>query len=129
MLRAASFTSVTSPVLRLFQTDASQVNTNADSSFSDIVLPEKEVILFGQIVSGWKIIQPLTITIEQFNDLFIANEDVFGVYGDGDTEFEALEDYKSSLIDYYQLFEHRAQDDKEDQLLFNHLKLYISSTE
>lgn len=97
-----------------------------DTNFLPVTLPEKQIILFGEIIAEWRIVQPLTITIEQSDGLYIVSDEIFDVYGDGDTEYEAVEDYKISLLDYYQLAESRAREDEQNRALFDHLRLYLS---
>ena len=104
------------------------LETKAATHSSRVLLPEREMILFGKITAEWQIVQPLTITIEHADGLYIASDEIFDIYGDGDTEYEALEDYKVSLIDYYQLIEIRGQNDKQTQALLDHLQFYISQS-
>ena len=118
--------SVTSSFLRFSQADSTKIDRKAATNSSRILLPVREIILFEKITAGWQIVQPLTITIEHSDGLYIASDDIFGVYGDTDTEYNALEDYKISLRDYYKLIKIRAQDDKQTQALLRHLQFYIS---
>jgi hypothetical protein len=59
--------------------------------------------LEGLLGAGVSLLAPLPVTVEYVEDLFVVYDDLFGVYGDGDTEAEAVADYKLSLIDFYQL--------------------------
>jgi len=121
--------SATSSFLSFFQTDSTKIdNTMWATNSSRIIPPEREIILFEKITEEWQIVQPLTVKIEYSDGLNIASDDIFGVYGDGDTEYKAVEDYKTSLLDYYQLIKIRAQGDKQTQALLNHLQMYISHT-
>jgi len=118
---------IDSLIPKFIQTNISKIiNFWTDTNFLPFTLPEKQIILFGEITAEWKIVQPLTITIEQSDGLYIVSDEIFDVYGDGDTEYEAVEDYKISLLDYYQLAESRAHEDEQNQALFDHLRLYIS---
>ena len=118
---------IDSLIPKFIQTDISKIiNFCTGTNFLPFTLPEKQIILFGEITAEWKIVQPLPITIEQSDGLYIANDEIFDVYGDGDTEYEAVEDYKISLLDCYQLAESRALEDEQNQALFDHLRLYIS---
>ena len=56
------------------------------------------VYLYGRIIQGWEIIDPILITIEPDNDSLIASETIFSVYGIGDTVSAAVQDYAISLI-------------------------------
>jgi hypothetical protein len=59
--------------------------------------------LVGRIAEGWELVQPLPVRSEWDGDLHIVSDSLFSVYGDGDTEGTAQEDYVTSLIEYYQL--------------------------
>lgn len=83
------------------------------------------IVLIGPISLTWKIVYPITVTVEKDDDLFIASDDIFSIYGDGGTSVEAIKDYKISLIDYYQLVEARAESDRQTLQLFKHLQLYL----
>ncbi len=118
---------IDSLIPKFIQTNISGImNFWADTNILPFTLPEKQIILFGEIIAGWRIVQPLTITIEQSDGLYIVSDEIFDVYGDGDTEYEAVKDYKISLLDYYQLAESGAHKDEQNQALFDHLRLYIS---
>lgn len=121
----ANVTTGTRPVFRLLQIDASDTVYKAVSDSSPVELSEQEIFLTGKIHPEWKIVQPLAVTIEHSDDLFIASDEIFGIYGDGDSIQNALEDYKLSLIDYFQILEASIPKDEHDQNLFDHLKLYV----
>lgn len=80
--------------------------------------------LVGRIAEGWELVQPLPIKSEWDGDLCIVSDSLFSVYGDGDTEVSAQEDYVTSLIEYYQLLDGRA-DDVFTRALFQKLKRYL----
>jgi hypothetical protein len=71
--------------------------------------------------------QPLLVRLEKNEDgSFVVSDEVFVVYGVGDTEREALQDYLVSLVDYYELLAERAiEDDPETQALFLRLQSYF----
>jgi hypothetical protein len=100
-------------------------NVVAEQEQLAIDLPTSlQVSLMGEIAPGWEIIQLLLVTIEQDEDgCYIASDDEFTVYGDGDTPDEALQDYVVSLIDYYELLAVRARDNRE---LLHHLQKYLN---
>jgi hypothetical protein len=81
--------------------------------------------LFGHIRSGWKIIRPLMLMIEQDeDDYYIVSDDEFLVYGYGKTQLLAQQDYIISLIEYYQILQ--KQEDNLTQAVFNYLQSYLS---
>jgi hypothetical protein len=87
-------------------------------------LPTIHIILcYGELAPGWRITQPLLLTIDRDEDgYYIVSDDQSAVYGDGDTRVEALKDYIESLIDYYQLLAMRAESDPPTQALFHRLR-------
>jgi len=80
--------------------------------------------LFGRIAEGWELVQLLPVSSERDRNLYIMSDALFSVYGDGDTEASAREDYVTSLIEYYQLIEGRAHD-VFTQALFQKLQRYL----
>ena len=87
-------------------------------------------ILLGKIASNWEIIKPLLVKIEQDEEgSYLISEEIFAVYGFGDTLFDALQDYKQSLIEYYQLLSPRSEHDISTQTLFRHLQQYLRKTD
>ncbi len=80
--------------------------------------------LVGRIAEGWELVQPLPIRSEWDGDLYIVSDSLFSVYGDGDTEISAQEDYVTSLIEYYQLLDGRA-DNVFTRALLQKLKRYL----
>ena len=80
--------------------------------------------LRGRIAEGWELVQPLPVSSEWDGDLCIMSDALFSVYGDGDTEAAARQDYVTSLIEYYQLIEGRAHD-VSTRALFQKLQRYL----
>jgi hypothetical protein len=80
--------------------------------------------LVGRIAKGWELIQPLPIKLERDGDLYIVSDSLFSVYGDGNTESAAQEDYVTSLIEYYQLLGSRA-DNVFTRSLLQSLRRYL----
>lgn len=87
--------------------------------------PNLQIGLVGCILPGWKMIRPLLVTIEQDEDQsYLVSDDEFLIYGCGNTQVLAQQDYITSLIEYYQLLEQ--QHDMETQALFRYLQSYLS---
>ena len=80
--------------------------------------------LFGRIAEGWELVQLLPVSSEWDGDLYIMSDALFSVYGDGDTNAAAQQDYVTSLIEYYQLLEDRA-DNVFTRALLQKLKRYL----
>ena len=86
-------------------------------------------VLFGVIAPGWSLVKPLFITIEQDDDgCYLASDDLFAVYGVGDTPSDALQDYVKSLTDYYELVAEQAEQDALDQAVFRRVQRYLHKT-
>lgn len=82
--------------------------------------------LYGQIAPGWWLVQPLSVTIEHGGDgTYIVSDDLFLVYGVGDSLLEAMQDYVVSLIEYYQLLEARIDTNPLNRPQFEHLQVYL----
>jgi hypothetical protein len=121
-----SYSSADSTVMEVWETETTtQPITEAQASaFS---FPLGQFLLVGIIGPGWQILQPLLITLEQDEDgSYLASEDLFGVYGEGSTPSEAVEDYLVSLIDYYQLIGTRVDDTSFARTMFARLQRYVS---
>lgn len=80
--------------------------------------------LVGRIAERWELVQLLPIRSERDGNLYIVSDSLFSVYGDGDTELAAQEDYVTSLIEYYQLLARRA-DDVFTRALLQKLRRYL----
>lgn len=78
----------------------------------------------GEIQPGFRVEKPLELTsLQDENGLVIISDDRFYVYGEGDSLAEAYNDYKISLIEYYEILE--MHQDEPTQKLFNYLRQYI----
>lgn len=87
-----------------------------------------QVFLYGNILSGWAIVQPLTLNVEKEEDgTQVVSDDIFLVYGNGDTQGEAIRDYVSSLVEYFQLVEEGARTELFDKKQLIVLQSYIQS--
>lgn len=80
--------------------------------------------LLGEIAEGWELVQRLPVSSDWDGDLCIMSDALFSVYGDGDTNAAAQQDYVTSLIEYYQLLEDRA-DNVFTRALLQKLKRYL----
>ena len=77
---------------------------SADRSI--LSLPDPEVALFGSIAPGWRLTQPLLLTVRWEmvgqEHQCIVFEPGFNLYGIGITIAEALAEYTSMLLDLFQ---------------------------
>lgn len=95
-----------------------------DSSAQEATLHE-QFFMFGQIAPGWKVIQPLPLTLERSDDLCIVSDDIFLVYGEGDRVQDALSDYAESLIDYYTILAGSVDQHPDNSHLVDELRSYL----
>ncbi len=64
---------------------------------------------------GWKVTDSLTISLEREMDgSWVASDTTFLVYGDGPTAENALADYLTSLVDFFELVQAQASAGLED---------------
>jgi hypothetical protein len=83
-----------------------------------------QITLVGEISGQFRLIQPLSIDLEEAGGgEIIASENIFYMYGQGATRREAVEDYVSSLSEYYELLE--SHDDAPSVELFHYLQSYL----
>jgi len=81
--------------------------------------------LSGKFLPGWQLVQLLSVAISQDEfGKFIAADDIFLVYGYGETPSQALSDYRTALLEYYQIL-HDDTDDEYSQELLKHLQAYL----
>jgi hypothetical protein len=81
--------------------------------------------LLGRVSENLTVKSPINLTVETDEDgTFIVSDDIFLVYGTGDTEDEALDDYVLSLEDYHDLVEAESHDPR-GKLLMRRLERYL----
>ncbi len=82
------------------------------------------VHLFGDLVPGWKLRNPLPLRVERNPDGgVLASDDIFNVYGAGKSWEAALRDYKVALVEFFEITS-EGQDEHSKRLL-EHLKAYL----
>ena len=85
---------------------------------------ESKVVLIGRIAPGWKVVQPLNITLEPDTDgSYVASDEVFQMCGVGNDTSEAVQDYIAALTEYYELL--AAHDDEPTVASFQFLHSYL----
>lgn len=82
-------------------------------------------IIQGSIDSEWEIHSPIEVEIEHCDvNGFIVFDSVFHVSGTGETREEAVEDYKASLSEYYEIVVAELQN-RPTIALKQHLETYL----
>jgi hypothetical protein len=65
-----------------------------------------ETAICPQLMPGWKIVSSIVVDIERDDDGdFVVTDHFSTVYGNGETESGAVNDYCLSLFDYYEILE------------------------
>ena len=83
-----------------------------------------QIILVGGISENFSLLRPLSLDLEEDGaGGLIASDSIFYMYGHGATRREAVEDYVSSLSEYYELLE--SHDDAPSVTLFRYLQSYL----
>ncbi len=92
-----------------------------------VTAPQKEMrFLAGDVLHGWRMVQSLPVSIQWEPDgSFMVSDDVFLVYGVGDTRDAALHDYSVVLTEYYELVEAGAHYNPHYQAELQTLHIYI----
>lgn len=85
-----------------------------------------QIYLVGEIPGNLVVLQPLQVNIEQDEDgAYVASDDLFLVYGDGDDRYSAIKDYALSLVEFYRLLEKGSATNIFDKKLFDYLQTYL----
>jgi hypothetical protein len=94
-------------------------------------LPRRESLqVAGKLAPGWTMTRALNIIVEPAEDgSFIVSDDVLLVYGHGPNMKSALQDYQTSLIEYYEIIERSAKDHAPSASLLQLVKKYIARDE
>ena len=86
--------------------------------------PAARVHLFGPAVPGWRLENPLPISVERDTDhRFVVSDDIFNVYGVGESWDAAVGDYAVALVEFFEIT-NDGHDEQSRQLL-EHLKRYL----
>lgn len=85
------------------------------------------VPLLGDVTQGLRVIQRLVVLVEQDDDgSYVVSDDLFLMYGNGETREAALDDYVTSLIEYYDILDtDAASGDPMSAAQFRHLREYV----
>lgn len=87
-------------------------------------VPLNSIELIGNIADGWKLIQALPLSVSTDEDgHYLLTDDIFCVFGEGDTLAAAQQDFVRSLIEYFGLV--AEYDDEPSRDLLASLKKYL----
>ncbi len=106
---------------------AQLVAVNLTDSANAVAPPQGDFFILGPIAPGWMVICPISARIEQDEDgSFIVSDDLFLVYGHGQTPYEAQHDYITGLIEYYEIL--AADAEAPSLAMFRDLQRYLRSS-
>lgn len=60
------------------------------------------------LIPGWRLNTPLQLSVEREMDYYLVSDDIFNMYGTGDTFPAALHDYFVALSEHYAMLERDA---------------------
>jgi predicted RNase H-like HicB family nuclease len=95
--------------------------TDLEESFGRLSL-----ILHGEAFEGWVFNAPLVVYLECDDGNFIFSDDLFGIYGHGETRTKAFEDYAVALTEYYALLKKHEGADAQSREAFAQLACFFS---
>lgn len=99
------------------------IQQSHSSGFGDSWGPAR-TCLFGPLVPGWKLANPLPVAIEREADgRVVFYDEMFNVYGTGDSWDAAERDYRVALVEYFEIMADNADDESHRALA--RLKAYI----
>ncbi len=82
-----------------------------------------------EISEEWEVVSPFNLTVEEDGGGgFIASDERISVYGEGSTELEAVGDYLTSLVEYYELLEARRNTNVQNFALFTEVAKLVGRT-
>jgi len=93
-----------------------------------LVVAQPEVtFLLGPIAPEWFIGEPLRVLIErdEAGD-YVVSDSELAVYGVGADPISAMDDYKRSLIEYYEIIEEESRDHAPTAALFRHVGRFVT---
>ena len=98
-------------------------SSSTTSSVTGVVSAAR-VHLFGEVVPGWRAVNPLPLRVEREVDgAFLASDEIFDVYGAGVSWDAAMRDYKVALVEYFEVISEGQ--DEHSQRLLEHLGTYL----
>jgi predicted RNase H-like HicB family nuclease len=104
---------------RYYDYDSDAVSSSEEQS-------RTPVLLYGEIIKGWFLSHPLMAYLEYDGETLIFSEDLFGIYGQGKSVNEAVEDYCVALTEYYDLLKRHADAVDRSREAFDHLARFFS---
>jgi hypothetical protein len=86
--------------------------------------------LVGSLDACWLVVEPISLSIEVSEDgWYVVSDNIFCVYGDGDSLEAAWRDYRVALIEYCEMTREDANRDRESSIQYQQLQQYVRPCE
>ncbi|MCC6458040.1 MAG: hypothetical protein IT328_24005 [Caldilineaceae bacterium] len=102
-------------------------NRGGGTDFVAAPVKVNQIELVGNIAPGWKLIQPLSVSVEIDEEgQYLLVDEMFSIFGEGASLASAQRDLVISLIEYYTLISE--YEDAPSQQLLGMLRKYLRPT-
>lgn len=99
-----------------------------DSATNRSSVRKANVILLGPLDSHYQLVAPLSVSVEIDEEgWYIVSDDLFSQYGDGPTQQQAEDDFRSTLAEYLELVTELAAVSTAQAHELHRLQRYIQS--
>jgi len=100
------------------------VGSSSSSESRACVEDRASIHLFGELLPGWRLDNPLPLRIERDEDGgYLAADEIFDVYGTGQSWDAAIRDYRVALVEFFEII--GEAHDEPSQRLLAHLRTYL----
>jgi hypothetical protein len=100
----------------------------SDAARASAQSQRRNLTFSGPLVGSWYLEIPLDLAVEIEDRLYVVSDDIFLMYGAGDTLEKALDDYALSLIELVRLTEDSVRTNPHDAPLLAALRRYVRQT-
>jgi len=79
----------------------------------------------GPLMTGWQLVKSLELKVELDSGAYLVSDAIVSMYGSCLTLPDAIKDYFTSLIEYFELVEGQISEEPANQALLEYLSQYI----
>jgi len=98
------------------------------SDTNPIPVMPRSVLLRGRLDARHALREPLVVTVERGESgWYLASDQLFLQWGEGQTPEEAISDFRSTLAEYYDLVAQGASTSESDSLELRRLQQYVGA--